>query len=159
MIRSGLILLALALSLSACRDFSVTPDGDPSNRDAEPHEFTVTTSDPFELKLGDTAFLEGTELSMTFSNLLMESRCPANVVCIQAGEAEILLEVAVGNSGSFQVVANIPGLVPTPHRFNNIIQFEGLRFQLLQLTPYPVDGGQAPNSQEYSALISLTPAF
>lgn len=149
------VLFVIAFCLTGCRDFTVTPESEinqrPGNRD-----FTVTTFEPFEMALGDTVHLEGTDLSFEFSLLISESRCPANVQCIHPGDAEILFNVSNGDSGTFQLVAHIPGLVRTPYEFNNVIQVNHVRFRLLSLTPYPVDGGDAVTDADYRATIRLS---
>ena len=111
------------------------------------------------MALGDIVYLEGTNLSFEFALLLSDSRCPANVQCIQAGDAEVLFQVTDGGDGGFQLVAQIPGLAPTPYYENNIIQVQHLRFQLLSVTPYAVDGGAVVTDADYRATVSLTPVF
>ena len=155
---SILLSLILAIGLVGCRDFSVTPESEVNQRPGN-REFTVTTFEPFEMALGDVVHLEGTNLTFEFSLLLSESRCPANVQCIHPGDAEVLFEVTNGDSGGFQLVAHIPGLVRTPYVTNNVIQIEDIRFRLLSLTPYPVDGEDGASEADYRATVSLSSVF
>ena len=155
---SYLLIAFLLLGLVGCRDFTVESDKELYQRPGH-REFTVTTTDPFEMAIGDIVYIEGTNLSFEFALLLSDSRCPANVQCIQAGDAEVLFQVTDGGEGGFQLVAQITGLAPTPYYENNIIQVQHLRFQLLSLTPYPVDGGAVVTDADYRATVSLTPVF
>lgn len=151
-----LLLAIVCFAGSGCRDFTVDTEKD--NEDLPGfRQFTVSGSDPFEISVGDTAFIEGTDLSIYFSHLLSDSRCPANVQCIQAGEAQIFMELYSGDQSSLQVVALIPGMVPTPHLGNDVVQFQDYRLQLLQLSPYPVNGDENYDESDYTALVSFLP--
>ncbi len=153
------ILMVCALtSVVGCRDFTVNQDGENRNEQGR-REFTVSTGKPFEMNQGDLVHVEGTNFVIEFRFVLSDSRCPSNVVCIHPGDAEILLEIKNGDDGDFQIQAHIPGLVPTPYTTNNVIQFEGYRFQLLRLSPYPVNGTDEHKETDYTALLSITSLF
>ena len=47
----------------------------------------------FELALGGTARLGGGDLQIAFSEVVEDSRCPIDAVCIQAGRATVRLTV------------------------------------------------------------------
>ena len=152
----SLLAILLMCGLLGCRDFTVTPDSEVSEQPGN-REFTVNTSQPFEMALGDIVYLEGTDISFEFALLLSDSRCPANVQCIQAGDASVLFKVSQVGDGGFQLVAQIPGLVRTPYDINNVIQVHHVRFQLLSLSPYPVDGTDVITDSDYRATIRLSP--
>lgn len=157
--RKNLLLFLFAgLMISACRDFSVDSEGMSSARSLDQQNI-ITPGDPFEIRQGDTIPIEGTNLSLEFSLVTEESRCPSNVTCIHAGSARILLTVHDGANEQFQMVASIPGLVMTPYRINNNVQFNGLRFQLLRLSPYPVNPDERTPESEYIALMDVSSVF
>ena len=72
-----------------------------------PDAAAATLDDPFQLGVGDTveigrelmtgntATLERTGLEVTFVEVVEDSRCPANVVCVRAGEAKILIALTI----------------------------------------------------------------
>ena len=74
-------LLALALLPLACLSTARAPLGQ-----------------PFSLAYQDAVRVEG--LLVEFTDVLADSRCPANVQCIQAGEATIELRLSVGDENT-----------------------------------------------------------
>ena len=142
--------------LSGCRrDFSVNADeNDPSPGGSGP--LVASLNVPFELDYGQEAVLDETNLRIEFSMLAEDSRCAVNVDCIHAGRAGVILTVLDGQSVRNQLVAFIPGLVATPYQFNDIIQFQDLRFRLLRVDPYPREG-ITPTPADYSILLQVEP--
>jgi len=51
----------------------------------------------FVLEVGESAVVSGTGLSVRFERVLSDSRCPADAICITAGEA--VVAVSVGRNG------------------------------------------------------------
>jgi hypothetical protein len=47
----------------------------------------------FSLKPGESVIIESTDLRVTFLKVVNDSRCPADAVCIQAGDAVVALRV------------------------------------------------------------------
>ncbi len=156
-IRTAILIPTLICLLTGCRDYGVdsNPDGSPAPGQKE---IDVQPNVPFELVLGGTARLEGTDLQIEFSFVNEDSRCASNVTCIHAGRAIILLTITDGQFARHQLVAHIPGLVATPYRLNDIIQFDNHRYRLLRLNPYPVDGVPIDDS-DYRALIDIEKLF
>jgi hypothetical protein len=52
----------------------------------------------FELGLGETATLEDQDISVEFKAVTADSRCPSDVSCVWAGDAELVLRLT-GVSG------------------------------------------------------------
>lgn len=150
------IIAACLLLLTGCRrDFSVNADGNgPTPGDSGP--LVASLNVPFELHYGQEAILDETNLRIEFSMLAEENRCAVNVDCVHAGRAGVILTVLDGQSIRNQLVAFIPGLVATPYQFNDIIQFQDLRFRLLQVDPYPREGS-TPEPTDYSILLQVEP--
>ena len=57
----------------------------------------VPLGDEFSLKPGESAVVESTDLRVTFVKVVSDSRCPADAVCVQAGDAVVAL--TVGKAG------------------------------------------------------------
>lgn len=92
----------------------------------------VPLEQDFTLALGESAAVEGTNITVTFLDLLEESRCPVNAVCIRAGNAKI--QLGLRNPDRVAEV-NIPD---QPRG-----EFVGLiEIRLIDLTPYPEVGKQ-----------------
>lgn len=47
----------------------------------------------FTLKPGETAQVQSTDLRVTFLGVVSDSRCPADAICVQAGDAVLALRV------------------------------------------------------------------
>jgi len=57
----------------------------------------VPLGSEFSLKPGESATIQSTDLRITFLNVVSDSRCAVDVVCVQAGDAVVALHV--GNAG------------------------------------------------------------
>lgn len=60
---------------------------------ARPGEVRASLGSEFTLAIGKTASVAGENLKVRFIGVTEDSRCPANVVCIQAGRAVMTLQV------------------------------------------------------------------
>lgn len=72
------------------------PDGSSVYRSGTECEFTACLTSPqleeTKLKVGQTGFVNG--LAITFNSFVNDSRCPADVVCIQKGNITITVTIA-----------------------------------------------------------------
>ena len=57
----------------------------------------VPLGSEFSLKPGESALVVSTDLVVTFLQVVNDSRCPADAVCVQAGDAVVAL--SVGKAG------------------------------------------------------------
>lgn len=144
------LFLLLAVLLAGCSRQGFLEDE--TSEEVLTKRISVGFEEVFELSLGDTALVDGTDIELTFSFVSSESRCPSDVVCITAGEASILLNYSDRDIISRQVRASIPGLVPTPFHENEILHHNGNEIVLLQLTPYPEVNSDSA-SPRYKALL------
>ena len=103
----------------------------------------------FELRLGQKATIEEGGFSIEFVTLLHDSRCPADVTCIQEGNADI--EVAVRREGmpSRSLVLN------TSRREKQEQKFDVYTIRLVQLVPYPRTD-RATQQTDYGATLLVT---
>lgn len=84
----------------------------------------------FQLAMGQTAFLSTENLSVTFQDVLEDSRCPVDVVCIWAGNAKVTLEVKQTGKATQTLVLNST-LEPRE------VAYEGFRIRYEGLMPQP----------------------
>jgi hypothetical protein len=101
----------------------------------------------FELAPGGTVRIAGTSQTITFESVPQDSRCPANVTCVWAGNAEVRLRVRAADRDSSV------GLNTTvePHA----AAVGSLRVELRALAPAPQAGSPTP-SGAYRARLVVT---
>lgn len=89
------------------------------------------------------------EVDIEFVEVLEDSRCPANVNCIQAGKAVVLVNVYADGKflGERKLEFNPGGF----HNLNNttLYDFEGLRITGMTLLPYPVALSKTPKEDYF----------
>jgi hypothetical protein len=87
--RPPLLLLALVLTAGACatppNNAAVMAD-DTTSRSGSPAG-AVELDAPFTVQVGETVALADENATVRFDSVVRESRCPANVTCVRAGEA------------------------------------------------------------------------
>ena len=83
----------------------------------------------FELAVHQTAQITAENISVTFQEVLEDSRCPVDVTCIWAGLAKVSLQVSVsGQEREFSLSTSPP---------ENSAEFENYTFWLIKVRPVP----------------------
>lgn len=85
---------------------------------------------PFVLALGQTANLAAEHLTIVFSRVVEDSRCPTDVECVWAGNAKIELRLAGSNAKPASLYLNTM-LSPRTAAYGDY------QLSLLSLQPYP----------------------
>ena len=85
-----------------------------------------------EIGLGESVQLPDQGIGISFDQVLEDSRCPANVVCVWAGEAVIELTVTEADASALVRLSLRPGRVP-----NSQPGSEDISIRLTSLEPYP----------------------
>ncbi|MEM1043136.1 MAG: hypothetical protein AAGI91_10960 [Bacteroidota bacterium] len=143
--RSLFLLLALVLGAGACsnppRD---EPPDDAAMEDEVPMEGTAEamTGEPFAVEAGSTVRLTEEGVSVRFDEVVSDNRCPANVNCVQAGEAQVRFTLVDTGQGDIPFTLQIDGGITEVQDIERY-QFERAdRFvvALLLLQPYPGHG-------------------
>jgi hypothetical protein len=100
----------------------------------------------FTLAPGEKTTISGTELVVTFDRVVEDSRCPAGVACIQAGDGVIAITVTEkgGTTASYQLHTAPNGTRSAVHG--------GVTITLEDLTPTPVASRATP-PQDYRATL------
>ena len=104
----------------------------------------VAPGSDFELEPGKTVQLSGTGVRVTLLEVVNDSRCPVDVVCVTAGDAEVRLAV-VGEGEDRTVSLH---LVREPRS----VTIGAVRLELTGLTPSPRSTVTIPPA-EYRARI------
>lgn len=104
----------------------------------------------FSLKVGQKEKLEGVDLQVKFAGVPQDSRCPANVNCVWAGNAEVALDL-LHNNCSTAVTLNTLRSSGTGDEG----KVGGFRIKLVKLVPYPhTERKIAPG--DYTATLLVT---
>jgi hypothetical protein len=80
---------------------------------------------PFKIKLGQTLEFQGTDLSITFEELLEDSRCPEGATCVWAGNGRVSIKL-----NELQAEINT-------YLDPKSIDLSDYEIKLLSLSPYP----------------------
>lgn len=127
-------------------------DGSASHRDDEPQHRDgiprVGYDRPFRLAYGRSARIGGRDVRIRFVELLEDSRCPADVQCIQAGRARVRLQVR----SRFEPVSIELGTDPD----SSLRSAGGVTWELQSVEPYPV-GGAERTPAEYTITLVAHP--
>ena len=84
---TGTIGLALALALSACGGSDPAPIEPSASQDEAGIDAVV--GEAFTLRIGETAAIAGTNLTIRFVAVPADSRCPTDVQCVWSGNARV----------------------------------------------------------------------
>jgi len=130
----GLVLVFCLLAGAACDEKS--PVG-PS----------VPLNDRFTLARGELARVEGADVRLQFVEVTGDSRCPADAVCIQGGDAIVHVRVIDGSTTAYELHTGDSSRAAVVH--------QQLRVELVQLQPFPFSSRTiAPD--EYRATFTVT---
>ena len=83
----------------------------------------------FELAVHQTVQISAENISVTFQEVLEDSRCPIDVTCIWAGLAEVSLQVAASSQERELSLSTSPP--------DNSTVFENYTFWLIKVRPVP----------------------
>jgi hypothetical protein len=120
----------LSAALAACSS-AVAPTRDALSPDAS--VLTGARTDTVSVRLGSSAVLDGGRLELKFEARVAESRCPANVTCVWAGDAHVRLITRVAGGTATEVDLHT-ALQP------NTLKVDCYTISMIGLTPYPGTG-------------------
>jgi len=110
-----------------------------------------STKTPFTLKAGESKIVQGLNVTVGFTNVPTDSRCPSSVVCIWEGDAAVFMWLQ--EPGEERVEFN----VHTSMHFGPSRVVNGYSVFLVDVVPYPVYGGDI-DPADYVATIDVTRA-
>ncbi len=110
----------------------------------------ISPAVPFRLAVGEQARLESEDLTVRFTMVVGDSRCPSDVTCIWAGDAEVEMRLTQGEQTT-SVSLHTNGGKDYPRT----AEAYGCTMSLEDLEPYPSSKGKiAPEG--YVAKLVLT---
>lgn len=105
----------------------------------------------FKLRAQHQVMLHGESLQIKFVAVKEDSRCPADVQCVWAGNAAVQVEVGIRGRGKRSLVLNTNNR-PSLDGEN---QYRGYKFKLVDLNPYPRSSQNiAPRDYVVTLLVS-----
>lgn len=139
----GVPVGALLLSVAACGSPAAPGGGDPAG-------VVISTPQEVTLKLGEELPVGGTVLYVGFQQVLEDSRCPVDVVCVQAGNALVGLGIHMGMGPTHELRVNT-GAEPRAAKWNDLL------VTLVSLDPLP-KAGQPTDALPYVVRLRVEPA-
>ena len=109
---------------------------------------TVALNQRFTLAPGEVAAVSNTDLRFQFVRVTGDSRCPADAICIQGGDALVQIRASDGSSST------LLGL-HTGDSSQAAADFGGARIALVELQPYPFSS-RTIEQEEYRATLTVT---
>ena len=109
---------------------------------------TVPLDEQFTLARGEVAAIDGTGVRVQFRGVTGDSRCPADAICIQGGDAIVHVRVFDGGGAAdYELHTGDSARAAAAHGL--------LRIALLELQPYPFSNRTIPQD-EYRATLRVT---
>jgi len=95
----------------------------------------------FDVRIGETIAIAGEPLTVTFEQVVEDSRCPTSTTCIWAGDAVVRIGLRVSSTERGRL--DLKTLSETTREG----VFQKYRLRLIQLAPTPVDSASVPSEQ------------
>lgn len=93
-------------------------------------EIKASPGEDFVLSIGQEARITGDDLKISFDEVIGDSRCPRDVICIWEGRASMVISVT-RDATTYRIVLNEPGLTDSA-------EDEFLNYRVaFHLEPYP----------------------
>jgi hypothetical protein len=110
---------------------------------------SVGIDERFTLAAGETARVASTDVTLTFLDVQGDSRCPADAICIQGGDAVVRVRAA---SGSRTETLELH----TGDSSRGFAQYQSYRVTLSELQPYPFSSRPPIAAGDYRATLVVT---
>lgn len=130
---SGAAVAILLLAAVACDETPVSPT-------------RAALAQPFDLEVGDRALIEGETLTVAFTGVEADSRCPVDVICVWEGDAVVLGWAE--REGAFRAAIELH----TSSRFPQQATYQAYGIHLLALSPAP-RAGRPVDARDYVATV------
>jgi hypothetical protein len=129
------LILSSVLALTACDEKSPTGP-------------TVPLNQRFTLAPGETATIDGASIRIQFVRVTGDSRCPADAICIQGGDALVSVRVLDGGG-------TVEHELHTGDSSRAHVIHRDLRIALVELQPYPFSS-RTIQPGDYRATLTVT---
>jgi hypothetical protein len=109
----------------------------------------VGIDERFTLAPGETARVSSTDVTLTFVDVQGDSRCPADAICIQGGDAVVRVR-ASGGSRTETLELH------TGDSSRASAQYQGYKVALTELQPYPFSSRPPIGAGDYRATLVVS---
>jgi hypothetical protein len=113
-----------------------------------PTNATYRLNQRFTLAPGDTARIAETAIRIRFEGVFNDTRCPADAMCIQGGDALVRIHVLSESPEAQTYDLHTGSMQPVTH--------EGLTIVLVELMPYPFTSRPPIAPGDYRATLLVT---
>ena len=107
--------------------------------EAQNGQVCARLGEPFDVRIGQTAYVADTRLSIRVDGVPEDSRCPTDVQCVWAGNARVVLELREGEDTDTASVSS----TLEPHAVSRW----GYRIELVDVKPGTTAGQPIPPSE------------
>jgi hypothetical protein len=108
-----------------------------------------------EIPLGQTAPIDNGAIDVTFTEVVEDSRCPMNVMCVWQGRAVVGLRIRhLDGSETDELLTTLVMQGREPSSLS--LPVDGYGLLLVSLTPYPVAGASTPPSDPTVLTVRVT---
>jgi len=108
---------------------------------------TVPLNERFTLARGEAARVDGADLRVQFVEVTGDSRCPADAVCIQGGDALVHVRVIDDSTTAYELHTGDTSKAAVTH--------QQVRIALVDLQPFPFSS-RTIAQDEYRATFTVT---
>jgi len=134
-------LLGIGLLLSAGCDSSMEPSAPP--------QVEAELNVPFTLAPGQTAVFAAVDLTLTFDGVVEDTRCPVDVVCLQAGSATMAVHAKQDATAPTALSLTLP-------QIPDGIPFGAFRVHAVSLTPEQrIDRTIRPGDYRFQIMVDI----
>tara|TARA_Y100001972_G_C7666757_1_gene337392 strand:+ start:8318 stop:8740 length:423 start_codon:yes stop_codon:yes gene_type:complete len=113
----------------------------------------ISLDETFVLQYGETKILDGQDhFSISFIDLLEDSRCPANAICVWEGQARVKIEI----NENFEILTKELTTGTLKENQANKINIGHYTIELLKVIPYPEKAENQIDKSDYSVQLVIT---
>ncbi len=113
----------------------------------------INLDETFVLQYGETKMLDGQDhFSISFIDLLEDSRCPANAICVWEGQARVKIEI----HENFEVITKELTNGTLKDNQAQKINIGHYTLELLKVIPYPEKADNQTDKSDYSVQLVIT---
>jgi hypothetical protein len=128
------VFLAIIIAAAAACSSATVSERDATSPTASTQSGPRT--DTLSIRLGQSASVDGGRFEIKFETRVADSRCPANVVCVWAGDAHVRLTTRI--SGGASIASDLHSTTPPTK-----LTIDRYTITMVGMTPYPGTGRDA----------------